>query len=128
MERGRASNRPRVGEPALPARHFPGLDRMLCLLHRADSIRKQVRDLTRELDEQWRRPEDDDGELDRVEAEAFQQGWSAFLAAGGSTADDLKAWLAGAERGPEIVRVKHLRLVSARRPARADSPPTRRRK
>ena len=55
-------------------RGFPGHEQMLCLLNRADSVRRQIKDLIRELEDMCRAPvfELDDEELDAHDEARFR--------------------------------------------------------
>jgi len=104
--------RRRASEPK--PRNFPGAEHMSYLLNRADSIRKQIKDLTAELAEMMANPQDsDEGIYTNQDEQRFRAAWAEFLAAGGTTADDLKGFIAGEQIGRgKVTTAKHLRAVA----------------
>jgi hypothetical protein len=103
-----------LGRPASSSREFDGAHELLDLLEKIEALRERLCLLDRKLayllangrlgDDPYERP---------VDVVALQRAWHAFVAAGGVSADDLRAFIRGEHIGPaaQVIK-KHLRLVS----------------
>jgi hypothetical protein len=100
-----------------PARRdFAGADLLIDLLEKYDAVRERQRLLAMDLSwllETGIDPVYPDCPEVAVDVVALRQGWHDFLRAGGTSADDLRAYLRGEAIGPAARTRRHLRLIAS---------------
>jgi hypothetical protein len=112
--------------PPLVRRDFAGADLLIDLLEKYDALRERQRLLAMDLSwvlETGIDPVYADCPEVAVDVVALRQGWHDFLRAGGTSADDLRAFLRGEAIGPAARTRRHLRLIASNsRPMRRPRP------